>query len=53
MKEAGHVGLMEIGMPLIFAGVFIFIVLRALSKANLFPKNHPYLQESVHHDVGP
>lgn len=51
--ENAGITLLEVGMPMIFIGLFGFIVLTALSKANLFPKNHPYLQESVHHDVGP
>ncbi|HYG16432.1 MAG TPA: quinol:cytochrome C oxidoreductase, partial [Bacteroidia bacterium] len=52
LKESVQFGLMEIGMPLLFAGIYIFIVLTALSKANLFPKNHPYLKESMLHDTG-
>lgn len=52
MQETGKIGLLEIGMPLIYAGIFIYVLLTSLSKANLFPKNHPYLQETVHHDVG-
>jgi hypothetical protein len=43
--------LVEFGMALIYAGVFIFTVLIGLSKANLVPKNHPMLQESVHHHI--
>lgn len=53
MKENYHFGLLEIGMPILFAGLYIFVVLTALGKANLFPKKHPYLHESVLHDVGP
>lgn len=53
LQETGHIGLLEIGMPLIFAGVYIFVVLTSLSKANIFPKNHPYLQESLVHETGP
>lgn len=47
------IGLLELGMPLFFAGLFIFIVLKAFEKAPTFPLKHPYLEESVHHDVGP
>lgn len=53
VKDMSSIGALEIGMPLVFAGIFLFIVFNALTKANLFPKNHPYLEESVHHDVGP
>lgn len=49
MHEHGnHIGLLEIGMFLLFLGVFIFTVLRALSKAPLMVKNHPMYDESVH-----
>lgn len=53
MQENNAFGLLEIGLPLLFAGLYIYVVLTALGKANLFPKNHPYLHESVLHDVGP
>ncbi len=42
-------GLVEIGMFLGFAGLFSFVVMTYLTKANLIPKNHPYLEESIHH----
>ncbi len=46
-----HIGWMEIGMALLFAGVFIRIVLTKLTKAPLTPVNHPFLDESIHHDI--
>ncbi len=52
-KETAGIGLLEIGMPIFFAGLFIFVVLKAFEKAPTFPLKHPYLMESVHHDVGP
>ncbi len=52
MGNAAHIGTLEIGMTLAFAGLFIFWVLNNLSKKNLYPKNHPYLLESANHDVG-
>ena len=48
MFEDGSLGLVEIGMFLAFLGLFIFVVLRALSKAPLMTKNHPMYDESVH-----
>lgn len=42
-------GLLEIGTFLGFVGLFSLVVSTALSKANLVPKNHPYLNESIHH----
>ncbi len=53
MQENASFGLLEIGLPILFTGIYLFVVLNALGKANLFPKNHPYLHESVLHDVGP
>lgn len=44
-------GLIEIGIFLGFVGTFAFLVLNALSKAALAPKNHPFLQESVNHHI--
>ena len=53
VAEHGGIGMLEIGTTMAFAGLFIFVVLYSLSKANLYPKNHPYLLESANHDVGP
>lgn len=49
---APQIGALEIGTTMLFAGMFIYVVLWSLTKANTFPKNHPYIQEAVHHDVG-
>ncbi len=42
-------GLLEIGAFLGYLGLFGFVVSTYLAKANLVPKNHPYLQESISH----
>jgi hypothetical protein len=42
-------GLMEIGVFLGFAGAFALVVATWLAKTSLVPKNHPYLEESIHH----
>ena len=42
-------GLLEIGSFLGFLGLFTLVVTNTLSKANLVPKNHPYLEESLYH----
>lgn len=42
-------GWMELGTFLFFLGLFIYVVLNALTKAPLRVKNHPYLEESLHH----
>jgi hypothetical protein len=50
MKEAWQYGMLEVGMFLFFVGFFIHIVLRNLTKAPLQVANHPYLEESIHHE---
>ncbi|MCB9261412.1 MAG: quinol:cytochrome C oxidoreductase [Flavobacteriales bacterium] len=50
--ETAHIGLLEIGMTMAFAGLFIYWVLHNLSRKNLYAANHPYLLESANHDVG-
>jgi hypothetical protein len=44
-------GIPEIGITLGFAGLFLFMVFNALSKAPLIPKQHPFLEESIHHHI--
>lgn len=44
-----HIGFVEIGTWLGFAGLFVFIFARTLSSKDLIPKNHPLLEESLHH----
>jgi len=46
-----QIGFIEIGSWLGFLGLFIFVVGTTLSKANLIPKNHPLLDESLHHHL--
>lgn len=43
--------LVDVGFFLLFLGVFITRVLTTLTKAPLTPVNHPYLEESVHHQI--
>lgn len=52
IDKQATIGFLEIGMPLFFAGLFMYWVLTALSKKGLVPVKHPYIQESAHHDVG-
>ncbi|RNL55066.1 quinol:cytochrome C oxidoreductase [Pedobacter jejuensis] len=51
--EDGHngFGIIEIGTALGFVGLFTFTVLTSLSKKPLIAKNHPLLQESLHHQL--
>jgi hypothetical protein len=36
---------------MVFLGIFLYAVLFGLSKAGLVAKNHPMLEESIHHHV--
>ncbi|WP_266362269.1 quinol:cytochrome C oxidoreductase [Tellurirhabdus rosea] len=49
-EHAGF-GPLEFGMILVFASAFIWSVSTQLTKANLIAKNHPMLEESLHHDI--
>ncbi len=44
-------GLLELGIFLGFTAFFIYFVFNQLAKAALLPKNDPYLEESLHHEV--
>lgn len=44
-------GLLEIGVFVGFLGLFLVVVLNALTKAALTPLKDPYLEESLHHEV--
>ncbi len=45
--EHPSIGFIEIGSFIGFAGLFLVVVLTALSKYPLIPRNHPYLEESI------
>mgnify|MGYP005816290257 CR=1 FL=1 len=51
MKQDGGLGFIEIGTALIFAAAFLFVMLNSLSKMPLIGKNHPMLEESLHHHI--
>lgn len=51
LKEHGSLGFLEIGTAMIYLALFLFVVLNGLSKMPLIAKNHPMLEESLHHDV--
>lgn len=45
-----NIGLLEIGLFLSYAGLFLFVFFRNLAAASLLPVNHPFVKESfVHH----
>ncbi len=51
MKYDGGLGFMEIGSAMIYLGAFLWITLNSLSKNLLVAKNHPTLEESMHHHI--
>lgn len=51
MKTDGGIGFIEIGTAFIFLAAFLWITLSSLSKMPLFGKNHPMLEESLHHHI--
>ena len=55
LKEHGGLDLgtvfIEGGLTTIFVGIFAAVVMWALAKSNLIAKNHPMLEESVHHHI--
>lgn len=44
-------GFIEIGTAIGFVGLFTFLVMNKLSKHALAPKNHPFMEESLHHQI--
>ena len=44
-------GLLEIGLILVYLSSFLYVVFNTLSKAPLFAKKHPMLQESLNHHI--
>jgi len=51
IQDQGGVGFLEIGMTLIFAAGFLFVVLSSLAKAPLVAKHDPLMEESLHHHI--
>jgi hypothetical protein len=46
-----HFNFFEIGVLLGFIGLFLYVVLTNLAKVPVSVKNHPYLEESIHHHL--
>jgi len=52
VKEHRGFSVEEIGTFVAFGGIFTFLMLSKLSKAeSLIPKKHPFLDESLHHHI--
>ena len=49
--KSPSIGIIEIGIFAGLAGLFLFAFGKALAKAPLIAKNHPYLEESMHHHL--
>lgn len=47
----GGIGLMEVGMFLVYGSAVALVVLGGLAKKNLIAKNHPMLEESYNHHI--
>ncbi len=45
------IGFLEIGMVVLILGFFLKVILNNLTKAPLTPVNHPFLDESIHHEI--
>jgi len=51
MGKNAFIGFLEIGMAVFFLGFFVRVILTNLTKAPLTPVNHPFLDESIHHEI--
>lgn len=51
--EKAGIGPLEIGFGIFFLGLFCYVLRHSLSKADIYPKNHPFVLESANHEVGP
>ena len=45
--EKAGIGILEVFMTILYAGVFLFIVLKSLSAGPLVLKNDPFIKESL------
>ncbi len=51
MGPTASFGPMELGLGLLFTGLFVKIILNNLTKAALTSVNDPFLDESLHHEI--
>lgn len=51
MGDSAKLGILELGMAVLLVGFFIRVILNNLTKAPLTPVNHPFLDESIHHEI--
>jgi hypothetical protein len=50
-KGTSGFGFLEFGTLTIYVSAFVYVVSSQLEKGGLLTKNHPMLQESLHHDI--
>ncbi len=50
MGKEARIGLIEVFMTIVYAGLFLIIVLRSLSRYPLLVKNDPFLEESMNYE---
>ncbi len=51
MQQSGGFGFMEIGSAIVFGCAFLWMALSSLAKVPLLAKNHPMMEESLHHHI--
>jgi hypothetical protein len=51
MQSQGALGLLEIGVALMFLAAYLLVVLGSLARIPLVGKNHPTLAESLNHHI--
>lgn len=51
LEEHRQFGVTELGIAIGFTGLFAFLMLSKLASKPLVPKNHPLLEESLHHQI--
>lgn len=51
MQHNGGLGLLEIGLAMVFMAAFLYVSLNTLSKSPLVAKNHPMMAESLNHHI--
>jgi hypothetical protein len=51
MHSNGGIGFLELGLTLVFAAVFLFVVLASLAKVPLVAKQDPLMEESMQHHI--
>ncbi len=51
MTKDGNYGFLELGLQMVYVGIFFLVVFNSLAKHPLVAKNHPMLEESLNHVI--